>query len=152
MVFHYCIVILKASSRRSHFDITFFKSRPGSLVVALKSFVEGVQVCLCLCVYKGDWGAVYFYLEHRSVSTSPPQPWGVEALTFSMGGINEPCDLQSGPLLLHHPLTHTNAHSVTHTCTSKDLLIQVIIGTCMDPGCYNAVHVLFAFSFSNTHA
>lgn len=77
------------------------------------------------------WGAVYFYLDDRSVSTSPPLLHGVEALTFSVGGIIEPCDLRSGPLLLHHSLTLTNTHTESRTpaCKCKNVLIQCIIRT-----------------------
>ena len=54
MVSHYCIVTLKASSRRTRFDIVFVKSRPGPFVVPFNvSFGGGVHMCLwmCACVF-----------------------------------------------------------------------------------------------------
>lgn len=86
--------------------------------MAFRSFVVGV----CVCVHKEtSWGAVYFYLDHRSASTFPPLLLGVEALTFSVGGISEPCDLRSGPLLLHRSLTLTGTYTCwqTHTRSSQ---------------------------------
>lgn len=85
MVSHYCIVTLKAGSRRSRFDIAFVKSRPGPFVVPFNvSFghwrCAHVFVNVCLCVYKRGRGAGYFYLHHRSLSASQPSDLGCSSL------------------------------------------------------------------------
>lgn len=80
---------------------------------------------MCLCVYKADSLRCSVFLSGSSICFNlPPLLLGVEALTFSVGGISEPCDLRSGPVLRHNLLIHTESH--THTCLHMQNYLSVV--------------------------